>query len=117
MLKSPSDCQVEDALAAFLNGFARVETVLQCIWLPRGAPDGAPPCIRQRFLPCTAGDMQGLPERVLAPQRGLDSIGPVLRGWSPVIRVTCVLAEPEKARVHLKIGIGEFGSQMSGSVC
>ena len=55
--------------------------------LPRGAPDpGAPPCIRQRFFPRTAGDMQGLPERVLAPQRWLDSIGPVLRG--------CFLAMP-----------------------
>jgi HTH-type transcriptional regulator/antitoxin HigA len=28
----------------------------------------------------TAGDRQGPPERVLAPQRGLASIGPVLRG-------------------------------------
>jgi hypothetical protein len=46
--------------------------------------------------------MQGLPERVLAPQRGLDSIGPVLRGWSPVIRLTCVLAQPEKVPVHLR---------------
>jgi hypothetical protein len=27
----------------------------------------------------TAGDLHGLPERVLAPQRGLRSIGPVLR--------------------------------------
>jgi hypothetical protein len=26
-------------------------------------------------FPLTAGDMQGLPERVLAPQRRLDSIG------------------------------------------
>ena len=49
--------------------------------LPRGAPDpGAPPCIRQRRLPLTAGDMQGLPARVLAPQRGVDNIGLVLRG-------------------------------------
>jgi len=36
--------------------------------------------MRQRFLPLTAGDRQGLPERVLAPQRWLESIGPVLRG-------------------------------------
>jgi hypothetical protein len=44
------------------------------------APDpGAPPCMRQRFFPSTAGDLHGLPERVLAPQRGLRSIGPVLR--------------------------------------
>ena len=37
-------------------------------------------CIRQRFFPCTAGDLQGLPERILAPQRRLASIGPVSRG-------------------------------------
>ena len=36
--------------------------------------------MRQRFLPLTAGDMQGLPERVFAPHRRLDRIGPVLRG-------------------------------------
>ena len=48
--------------------------------LPGGAPEpAAPPCIRQRLFPRTAGDLQGLPERVLAPQRGLDNIGPVLR--------------------------------------
>jgi hypothetical protein len=35
--------------------------------------------MRQRFLPVTAGDVQVLPERVLAPQRPLASIGPVLR--------------------------------------
>ena len=35
-----------------------------------GPPDpGAPPCIRQRLLPVTAGDRHGLPERVLAPHR------------------------------------------------
>jgi len=46
-----------------------------------GAPDpGAPPCIRQRFLPCTAGDLQEPPFRVLAPQRWLANIGTVLRG-------------------------------------
>ena len=44
-------------------------------------PDpAAPPCMRQRFLPLTAGDMQGLPERVFAPHRRLERIGPVLRG-------------------------------------
>jgi len=35
--------------------------------------------MRQRLLPWTDGDLQGLPERVLAPQRRLESIGPVLR--------------------------------------
>ena len=53
---------------------------LSAFLLPRGAPDpNAPPCMRQRFLPRTDGDLQGLPERVLAPQRRLESIGPVLR--------------------------------------
>jgi len=43
-----------------------------------GAPDPcAPPCMRQRLLPCTAGERQAPPERVLAPHRGLASIGPV----------------------------------------
>jgi hypothetical protein len=54
--------------------------------LPGGAPDpGAPPCMRQRLFPLTAGDMQGLPDRVVAPQRGLDNINCVLRGWLLVI--------------------------------
>jgi hypothetical protein len=33
--------------------------------------------MRQRFLPCTAGARQAPPQRVLAPQRGLASIGRV----------------------------------------
>jgi hypothetical protein len=53
---------------------------LSAFLLPRGAPDpNAPPCMRQRFLPWTDGDLQGLPERVLAPQRRLENIGLVLR--------------------------------------
>jgi hypothetical protein len=45
-----------------------------------GAPDpGAPPCMRQRFLPRTAGERHDPPERIFARQRGLASIGPVLR--------------------------------------
>jgi len=50
--------------------------------LPRGAPDpAAPPCILHRCLHRTAGDLQGCPDRVFAPQRALASIGPVLRRW------------------------------------
>ena len=69
------------------NGLAGIDPMcLNAFLLPRGAPDpGAPPCIRQRLLPATAGDLQGSPDRVLAPQRGLESIGPMLRGWLPVI--------------------------------
>ena len=37
---------------------------------PLGSPDPcAPPCIRQRLLPVTAGDRHGFPDRVLAPHR------------------------------------------------
>jgi hypothetical protein len=36
--------------------------------------------MRHRFLLRTAGDRQDPPARVLTPQRGLASIGPVLRG-------------------------------------
>jgi hypothetical protein len=43
---------------------------LSAFLLPCGAPNPrAPPCIRQRLLPRTDGDLQELPERVLAPQR------------------------------------------------
>jgi hypothetical protein len=39
-------------LPAFLDGFARKTPCFSAFLLPRGAPDpGAPPCIRQRFLP------------------------------------------------------------------
>ena len=52
----------------------------RALWLPLGGPDpGAPPCMRQRFLPRTAGERHKPPERILAPQRGLASIGAVLR--------------------------------------
>jgi hypothetical protein len=58
---------------------------LSAFLLPRGAPEPfAPPCIRHRFFPPTAGDMQGLPERVLAPHRWLVNIGPVLRERLPI---------------------------------
>lgn len=44
-----------------------------------GAPDPfAPPCMRQRRLPRTAGARHAPLERVLAPQRGLTSIGLVV---------------------------------------
>ena len=47
--------------------------------LPVGAPDpGAPPCMRQRFLPLTAGAWQGVLRRVLAPQRGLSCIAVIM---------------------------------------
>ena len=59
---------------------------LSAFLLSRGAPDPAAlPCMRQRLLPLAAGDMQALPERVLAPQRLLANIGPVLRTWLLVI--------------------------------
>jgi hypothetical protein len=51
---------------------------LRAFRLALGAPDPfAPPCMRQRFLPRTAGARHAPPQRVLAPHRGLASIGPV----------------------------------------
>ena len=41
--------------------------------------------MRHRFLPRTAGERQNCPLRVLAPHRGLESIGSVLRLWFPAI--------------------------------
>jgi len=45
---------------------------LRAFRFPFGAPDpGAPPCMRQRFLPRTAGSRHAPPQRVPAPHRGL----------------------------------------------
>jgi len=53
----------------------------RAFWFPLGAPDpGAPPCMRQRRLPRSAGERHDPQQRVFAPQRGLACIGPVLRG-------------------------------------
>jgi hypothetical protein len=74
LIKSPS-CR-RSAVASRVKN-----PCLKAFLLPRGAPDpAAPPCMQQRLLPPTAVDRQGLPERVLAPQRWLDSMGPVSRG-------------------------------------
>ncbi|MBR0955869.1 hypothetical protein JQ566_00825 [Bradyrhizobium japonicum] len=52
----------------------------RAFWFPNGAPDpAAPPCMRQRGLPRTAGAEQAKPLRVPAPQRGLAIIARVLR--------------------------------------
>ena len=51
---------------------------MRALRLPLGGPDpGAPPCMRQRFLPRTAGERQAPPERILAPHRGLARIASV----------------------------------------
>ena len=48
--------------------------------LPAGAPEPrAPPCIRQRPLPDTFGDLQNVPDLVIAPHFGEASIDAVLR--------------------------------------
>jgi hypothetical protein len=69
-------------------------------WFPFGAPEpGAPPCIRHRRLPWTAGDLHGYPHRVLASQRGLASIGPMFRGWVLVIFFLLDSVQPQQAEV------------------
>jgi hypothetical protein len=64
----------------------------------------APPCMRQRLFPLTAEDMQGLPERVLAPQRRLYNIGPVLRECWPVIYLICAGAAREPSWLDFASG-------------
>lgn len=51
--------------------------------------------MRQRRFPDTAGDWQGVPLRVLAPQRGLDRMGPILRGCIFVIEKHLLLCQEE----------------------
>jgi hypothetical protein len=78
---SGADYAIADQLAelpAFRDSLAGEEPMLERGIVPRRAPDpGAPPHMRQRRLPLTADYRQGLPERVLAPQRRLESIGRV----------------------------------------
>jgi hypothetical protein len=72
---SPNNARIclRSAIASPVN-----RPCLRAFWFALGAPDpGAPPCMRQRFLPRTAGERHAPSERVLAPQRGLASIGPV----------------------------------------
>jgi hypothetical protein len=79
---------------------------LSAFSFPLGALDpGAPPCIRQRLLPCTAGDLQGLPERVLAPTiAAVAKAGEETARLIPFINellVKCsTMASPEQYRLH-----------------
>jgi hypothetical protein len=74
---SPSNALIclRSAIASPVNRPRR-----RAFWFPPGAPDpGAPPCMRQRLLPRTAGERHDPQQRVFAPQRGLARIGPILR--------------------------------------
>ena len=66
----PKRRQKAHALSAFLF-LPRASTATHALRLCRATPASS----------SMAGDLQGLPERVLAPQRGLASIGPVLPEW------------------------------------
>ncbi|OCK62490.1 hypothetical protein LMTR3_05190 [Bradyrhizobium sp. LMTR 3] len=73
---SPNSARISlrSAIASLVN-----RPCLRAFWFALGAPDPcAPPCMRQRFLPLTAGERHAPLQRVLAPQRGLASIGPVV---------------------------------------
>ena len=53
---------------------------LRAFWFSLGAPvSGAPPCMRQRRLPRSAGEQHDAPARIFAQRRRLVSIGAVLR--------------------------------------
>jgi hypothetical protein len=74
---SPSNAPIRfrSAIASLVNRPCR-----RAFRFPLGAPDpGAPPCMRQRRLPRIAGQRHDPPARVLAPQRRLAIIEPVLR--------------------------------------
>lgn len=73
---SPNKSRIcwRSAIASLVNRPCR-----RALWFPFCAPEPcAPPCMRQRDLPRTAADRHDPPERVLAPQRGLVSIGRIL---------------------------------------
>ena len=80
--------------------------------LPFGAPlPSAPPCIRHRRFPLTAGDWHGFPRRVFAPQRMLDCIGEIFRLWLLVIlfcfapdHTLRVLIGKERHRSRARVG-------------
>ena len=62
------------------KGFACIPSMFQRIFIATGsARTRRAPMHPTSLFPLTAGDMQSFPARVLAPQRGLDSIGPVFR--------------------------------------
>ena len=82
-----------------LSSFASFVNIpcLRAFWFPSGAPEPlAPPCMRQRFFPDTAGDLQGVPARVFAPQRKLVCIDVVWRLWVP--------ATPSNSRTRVQNG-------------
>ena len=69
-----SSCDCLKRLRSSFNSARASRVYIPCFsafLLLSGAPEpGAPPCIRHRLFPLTAGDLHGFPERVLAPQRG-----------------------------------------------
>ena len=74
-LASPNTARIcrRSAIASLVN-----RPCVRAFRFALGAPDpGAPPCMRQRFLPRIAGERHAPPQRTLAPQRELASIGPV----------------------------------------
>jgi hypothetical protein len=71
--RSPQLFRINDArrLLSFDCLGSEASVMIFPVALPFGAPlPAAPPCIRQRVLPATAGDWQGVPRLVRARQRG-----------------------------------------------
>ena len=80
-----------------------LERVLIVLWRARSR---RAPMHSTTLFAVTAGDLHGLPERVLAPQRWLASIGPVLRGCSSVICVICARSGLARPPLHLPLSLG-----------
>jgi hypothetical protein len=75
-------------LGPLRKGLSRVCPMLKCIGVAaRRARPLRPAMHTARLLPATAGERQGAPERVRAPQRGLLSLGTVFRLWVLAIAV------------------------------
>ena len=70
---------------------------LSAFWFPFGAPEPlAPPCMRQRRFPLTAGDAHGVPRRVLAPQRRLAPIARVSRRRVGAMSISSISASLDR---------------------
>lgn len=82
-LRSKFSASISTARAKHRSSIASLvkKPCLTALPFPNGAPDPAPPCMRQRVLPRNAGARHVPPLRICAPQRGLACIGPVLRAW------------------------------------
>lgn len=90
--------------------------VFRALRFPLGAPDPvAPPCMRQRRRPDTAGERHAPPARVRAPHLALAIMGPTLRTCRSVTiaarvrRILCLTRLLPIAGCRQDIGVSDGG--------